>query len=127
MPTQGWGMEPKAHDMRVGDDVERMKLLRNKLCHNSSAAMTESDFNIFTRQAKDILHRHCYMTGMTLLSDVDSVVNASLSVAQVNKIREQLIAEMIRTSENDTSEEITQIQTMVWFLTLQFIKKIRIL
>ena len=116
-PTRGWGNEPGVYDMSVGDDIERVKLLRNKLCHSSSAAMTERDFNSFIKDAKDILHRHSNETGMALVSDVDEVVNTSLTVAKVNEIREQLIAEIKRTSDEDTHEETVQIQAMVIFLS----------
>ena len=77
--------------------------------------MTESDFNSFTKQAKDILHRHSNETGMDLLSDVDDISNTRLSVAEVNTWRELLIVEMKRTSEEDTGEEKLQTQTMVIF------------
>ena len=103
-PSKGWGKEPDAHAMRVGDDIERIQHLRSKLCHSTFADMTESDFNSFTKDAKDVMHRHSDETGMTLLSDVDTVVNTVLSAAQVYEIRQRLVLEMKRTFQENTSE-----------------------
>ena len=104
IPSKGWGKKPDPDALRLGDDIERIRLLRNKLYDSHSAAMTEGDFNFFTKEAKDILHRWSNKTGMALLSDVDVVVNTSLTVAKINQIRENFSTEMERISEDNTSK-----------------------
>ena len=45
VPTKGYGKEPEPTDQRLGDDVERCRILRNKLCHKAYASMTKRDFD----------------------------------------------------------------------------------
>lgn len=41
-PTRGWGKEPGPSDTQIGDDIERLRLFRNKhFAHLSSAAIPD--------------------------------------------------------------------------------------
>ena len=44
-PANGWGKEPGANDISISDDIERIRLSRNKICHANSSEMTTEDFN----------------------------------------------------------------------------------
>lgn len=44
-PTRGWGKEPGPNDTQIGDDIERLRLFRNKhFAHLSSAAIPDDTF-----------------------------------------------------------------------------------
>lgn len=44
-PSKGWGREPDENDRKIGDDIERARIHRNKICHENSSEMTTADFN----------------------------------------------------------------------------------
>ena len=112
-PTKGWGKEPGPRAMTIGDDIERIRLLRNKLCHSPFAAMTQYDFELFTKEAKDIMHRWSNETGMDLVSAIDDVVTSRLTVDQVTALQERLIEDAQCAVAQGTSEATLQIQTLV--------------
>lgn len=44
-PTQGWGNDPQAADVNIGDDIERVRMFRNKYqAHNVKVEFTDSVF-----------------------------------------------------------------------------------
>lgn len=44
-PTQGWGNDPQAADVNIGDDIERVRMFRNKYqAHNVKIEFTDSVF-----------------------------------------------------------------------------------
>lgn len=44
-PSKGWGNFPDATDIKVSDDIERIRHYRNMISHEHSAEMTTEDFN----------------------------------------------------------------------------------
>lgn len=44
-PTRGWGQTPEANDKGKADDIERIRIYRNKISHENSSDMTTNDFN----------------------------------------------------------------------------------
>ena len=101
LPTKGWGQaKVNARHLRLGDEIERMRILRNKLCHSPFAAMTEDEFNAIVAEAKDIIHRQYrepdVLKIMDILSDVNRVVESNLAFWEVNNIIERFIREVKR-------------------------------
>lgn len=45
IPTKGWGKEPCITDINTGDDIERIRIHRNTVCHSYTPKMTTEDFN----------------------------------------------------------------------------------
>lgn len=43
-PTQTWGRPPGSYDILISDDVERIRLYRNSLCHRASKEISETEF-----------------------------------------------------------------------------------
>lgn len=44
-PTRGWGLEPGPTDTKIGDDIERLRLFRNKnFAHLNSATIPDDTF-----------------------------------------------------------------------------------
>lgn len=46
-PSQGWGPEPIATQIEIGDDVERIRLLRNHFVHLVNTNISLNSFNKF--------------------------------------------------------------------------------
>ena len=44
-PKNGWGRKPSKINTNTADDIERIRMHRNELCHTSSFEMTTDDFN----------------------------------------------------------------------------------
>ena len=121
-PSKGWGKEPiEANAIRLGDDVERLRILRNKLCHGPLASMTLGDFDAIVKEVKDVAHRWSSEIGMKFLSDIDRVVNNGLTISDVNKTVDKFITEIKRAAAQGTCEmSEMNIQTMVTFKTFLF-------
>lgn len=43
--SKGWGRAPGENDTQIADDIERVRLYQNKICHANSSEMTTVDFN----------------------------------------------------------------------------------
>lgn len=57
-PTQGWGYEPHNADTKLGDDIERLRLFRNKYySHASSEAIPNTEFRILWYDLKSVINR----------------------------------------------------------------------
>lgn len=57
-PTQGWGKEPKPTDTQIGDDIERLRLLRNSsFAHAKSTRMSDVEFGVLWKNLKSVLLR----------------------------------------------------------------------
>lgn len=63
MPTQGWNVEPLNTDIRIGDDIERLRLFRNNCVHGSSTKILDSDFEDLWKNLESVTLRiQMYMT-----------------------------------------------------------------
>lgn len=47
MPSEGWGKQPNPHAINQGDDVERLRYLRNSVFHRTQSAMTPTESKSF--------------------------------------------------------------------------------
>lgn len=56
-PSNGWGHEPKNNQVRVGDDIERIRYLRNNFIHMRSTKVPQNKFMTFFTEAKYIAKR----------------------------------------------------------------------
>ena len=58
VPSNNWGKPVKCNDVTVGDDVERLRCLRNDVYgHAHSAQLNINDYTNFLLEANDILTR----------------------------------------------------------------------
>ena len=73
-PASGWCKPVKPNDTHVGDDIERMRVLRNELYgHATIARLSNGDYNSFIRDIRRIMIRfdschggtyhRCFSTG----------------------------------------------------------------
>lgn len=57
-PSKDWGKEPKTTDLTIGDDIERIRLFRNKhYAHAESAKIPDSEFTDLWNEGKSLIHR----------------------------------------------------------------------
>lgn len=56
-PTSGWGREPTNTDLTIGDDIERIRILRNKTAHRCDTCIDQTDFDDYFLQFREITHR----------------------------------------------------------------------
>lgn len=57
-PTQGWGNEPRETDIKIGDDIERLRLLRNNTyAHAESTCIPDTKFEDTWKKMKSVIQR----------------------------------------------------------------------
>lgn len=56
-PTNGWGNAPGSADILIGDDIERLRIIRNNYAHPKSERIVEADFKAFLGDLKWIIKR----------------------------------------------------------------------
>lgn len=56
-PQQDWGKEPKANDMAIVHDIERLRMFRNRFAHASSSEFTEDKFENNWKDLKSVIQR----------------------------------------------------------------------
>lgn len=44
-PKHGWGNSPSESDINTADDIERIRIGRNRICHENALNMETSEFN----------------------------------------------------------------------------------
>lgn len=60
-PTRGWGLEPDALHITIGDDIERLRLFRNNFVHGESTEIPDYEFRTLWSNIKDVSQRiHTY-------------------------------------------------------------------
>ena len=114
VPTKGFGIEPEPSALSLGDDIERLRILRNKLCHSPFACMTQREFDVMKKDVKDIMHRWSNETGMGFLDRVDKVVDTSLSNTEVINIVDKFIKDVKQASaQGACTTSVMHIRNMV--------------
>lgn len=57
-PTKGWGIDPDARDTKIGDDIERLRLLRNNcFAHAYSTEIPDQEFEDLWKNVKSVIQR----------------------------------------------------------------------
>lgn len=56
-PSQNWGFEPRATDIQIGDDIERLRLSRNNFLHSTSNKIPVGDFEALWMYLKSTIQR----------------------------------------------------------------------
>ncbi|XP_062593777.1 uncharacterized protein LOC134255284 [Saccostrea cucullata] len=79
-PTKGkWGEEPAAGEVTVGDDIERIRSIRNSLtAHVSSASTSQTEFDDTWTTMSDICQRLETFTGKKYLDNLNSIYKLTL-------------------------------------------------
>ncbi|XP_061195215.1 uncharacterized protein LOC133203452 [Saccostrea echinata] len=104
-PTKGkWGEEPAAGEVTVGDDIERIRLIRNSLtAHVSSASTPQTEFDDTWSTMSDICQRLEAFTGKKYLNYLNSIYKLTLKdedaisdiIAKVNKEQHEMLKKLM--------------------------------
>ncbi|XP_062602236.1 probable serine/threonine-protein kinase pats1 [Saccostrea cucullata] len=108
-PTKGkWGEEPTAAEVTVGDDIERIRLIRNRLAaHVSSASTPQKEFNDTWLMMSDICQRLEAFTGKIYLAELNNIKILTLKREDEESIIQKLNMEhhkMLKTLMSDMQE-----------------------
>ncbi|XP_062619258.1 uncharacterized protein LOC134280824 [Saccostrea cucullata] len=102
-PTKGkWGENnmPAAGEVTVGDDIERIRIIRNSLtAHVSSASTSQTEFNDTWSMMSDICQRLEIFTGKKYLDNLNTIYKLTLKdedalLKKVMSIMEKLMSDM---------------------------------
>ncbi|XP_062613387.1 uncharacterized protein LOC134275164 [Saccostrea cucullata] len=114
-PTKGkWGEEPAAGEVTVGDDIERIRSIRNSLtAHMSSASTPQTEFDDTWTTMSDICQRMETFTGKKYFDTLNSIYKLTLKEEGEDAIKaiiEKFVKdqhrqhELLRTSLSDVQE-----------------------
>lgn len=79
-PTQGWGKVPDSSHTGIGDDIERLRLMRNRFAHANSAGIPNADFDCLWNDLKSVIQRI-----QTFIKSVGCNVNYEDNLADIKK------------------------------------------
>lgn len=79
-PTKGWGKVPGSSQMRLGDDIERLRLMRNAFAHANSAGIPDDEFRVHWNELKSVIQRI-----QTFLNSMGSKVNYEQKLADIER------------------------------------------
>ncbi|XP_065927180.1 uncharacterized protein [Magallana gigas] len=79
-PTLGWGKVPDSSHTQIGDDIERLRLMRNKFAHANSAGIPDAEFQALWNDLKSVIQRI-----QTLMNSVGSNVNYERKLADIER------------------------------------------
>ncbi|XP_062579024.1 uncharacterized protein LOC134240926 [Saccostrea cucullata] len=92
-PTNGWGVHtlPNTSETTTGDDVERIRIIRNEIFgHNNCAAISESEFTKYWKIISDLCKRMESTTGINFSQKLQSLQNCILDKELYEKYQKAL-------------------------------------
>ncbi|XP_062621697.1 uncharacterized protein LOC134283271, partial [Saccostrea cucullata] len=109
-----WGDEPAAGEVTVGDDVERIRSIRNGLtAHVSSASISKSEFQKTWSIISDICQRLETHTGKKYLDDLNKIQKMTLRMEDENAIIEKIKLESLHKMVKKLCLEIEDVKAAV--------------
>ncbi|XP_062597700.1 uncharacterized protein LOC134259119 [Saccostrea cucullata] len=117
-PTKGkWGGNsmPTAGEIRVGDDVERIRIIRNSLtAHVSSASTPQTEFDDTWLMMSGICQRLENFTGKKYLDNLNSIKKLTLKEededAIIEKVKMESQYEMVKTVMSNVQDVVSEVQ-----------------
>lgn len=81
-PKHGWGNSPSESDINTADDIERIRIGRNRICHENALNMETSEFN---ESVLDLIWaiRRLSMDDVKLMGDVCDVMNKVFTKGEI--------------------------------------------
>ncbi|XP_062566604.1 uncharacterized protein LOC134228924 [Saccostrea cucullata] len=122
-PTKGkWGEEPAAGEVRVGDDIERIRSIRNRLtAHVSSASTSQTEFDDTWTTMSDVCQRLENFTGKKYVDSLKGIQKLALKEEGEDAIKaiiEKFVKdqheqhELLKTVVSDVQELKSQMMTL---------------
>ncbi|XP_061194055.1 uncharacterized protein LOC133202278 [Saccostrea echinata] len=109
-PTKGkWGEDPAAGEVTVGDDIERIRSIRNSLtAHVSSASTPQTEFDDTWSTMSDICQRLETFTGKKYLDNLNDIQKLALRKEDedviIEKVKMESQHEMVKAIMSDVQE-----------------------
>lgn len=72
-PTKPWGQTPNPDDVIIGDDVERIRIMRNKTVHKPSMNIADLEFNELWTDLEHVLIRIDRYLNTNYKTDLDKI------------------------------------------------------
>lgn len=79
-PTQGWGKVPDSSHTQIGDDIERLRLMRNTFAHAKSAGIPDAEFQPLWNDLKSVIQRI-----QTFMNSLGNNVNYEQKLADIER------------------------------------------
>ncbi|XP_056003316.1 uncharacterized protein LOC125662470 isoform X2 [Ostrea edulis] len=117
-PTKGWGGSslPAAGDNTVGDDIERIRLIRNHVYgHSNSASISQAEFDKNWSKIDDVCRRLRSYSGKNYMGSLKNITSQCLEKEHEGAVIAKMKDEWKR--YQSILEMITSIQTKVEQLT----------
>ncbi|XP_062605337.1 uncharacterized protein LOC134267135 [Saccostrea cucullata] len=115
-PTKGWGISdfPETGEVGLGDDIERIRLIRNKMYgHVSSTSISKQLFEEYWKMVSDICQRFQSRIGGSYTNDLQNIFEGTIDEEQENQYIEKIkadsekdksVLEMLSSLQSDTKE-----------------------
>ena len=109
-PAKGWGVPPDSHQIKVADDVERLRGYRNKLySHSKLAAIPNVDYQIYVTNMKALLKRFDTRLKTNYNKVLDNYLSCVMDPVTVDEYKDLLMTQtetrsMIVEMKDDTKK-----------------------
>ncbi|CAC5363450.1 ANK [Mytilus coruscus] len=136
MPTQGWGNPPVATDIAIGDDIERIRQIRNAIVHRGNTKVTDHELTMYFSVFKDIASRfesYLMKTNREFVSKIEDAETCCIDkdteqtyLKQLNKLAEKEIQSAMNVGEVSSKVDCLRFEVTSDILKLDNdVKKIR--
>lgn len=107
-PTKGWGCQPDDADIQIGDDIERLRMFRNKnYAHANFAEISDTEFNDVWENLKSIVNRIQANTGHSVDYSQKLLNIQSLKTANNHLEECKYLLELLQNKQPDKKGLIT--------------------
>lgn len=91
-PTRGWQSNPIESENTPGDNIQRIKICRNELCHNPNTAVSENEFEKMFKRYIDIGRRAIghFKENDQIIRRIESYMTCSLDSEMEEKYKQQI-------------------------------------
>jgi hypothetical protein len=130
-PSKGWGNEPGRSDTSLADNIERIRLARNRCVHTSNPSMSNTDFNSiwFTIKAAMVDLDAFLMNNKYYEKEVDFLLHESMDPVRDTHYEKELrkqVEEDTKTREMvvliDSKSRLCQISYQISSISLFYVK-----
>lgn len=118
--NSAWGTEPCSKSIDLGDDIERIRILRNRIVHSSESEISDRDFAIHRDELKCIMTRMDERFNSNYKANLDMILTCPMDIGLMNEnmILKQYTAE-VRQSVLDVNSELCHVKDKMNLLTYE--------
>lgn len=98
-PTKGWGALPTETEVTLGDDIERIRRIRNMFVHRENTTISDNELVIYFSTFKDIASRFEMYLNKTNREFVSKIENIEKCVTYSTEMKELMELEWLRVNQ----------------------------